>query len=152
MQLNKGTIYNTYQQGLAAAESGERGCLFRGSICKGCDGDVRYVSTGKCQHCQQKHSKKYNSKHKETVKKRAKAHMLARHGQDTASWREIGTHSRFNTANQVSCLMTKDDRQQVRDMYKLALKMTEETGIVHELDHVISFSIGGFHHQPNHRR
>lgn len=41
------------------------------------------------------------------------------------------------------------DRKKILEFYKLAQKMTEETGIPYEVDHIKPLSKGGLHHQDN---
>jgi hypothetical protein len=149
MKINSNKIHNTYQQGLAAKEAGERGSLYHGKMCKTCKTDVRYVSTRKCRCCQQNQSKDYNDRHKEAVIERAAVHNAKSRNGSRGAWREISSYYRFNKADQLACNLSVEDRQQMRNLYDLANKMTNETGITHEVDHVIPYTKCGMHHPDN---
>ena len=41
------------------------------------------------------------------------------------------------------------DHQKILEFYKEAERLTEETGIVYSVDHIIPLSKGGLHHQDN---
>lgn len=41
------------------------------------------------------------------------------------------------------------DLEKIREFYIMAEKLTEETGVSHEVDHIIAISNGGLHHQDN---
>jgi 5-methylcytosine-specific restriction endonuclease McrA len=149
MKINSNKIHKTYQQGLAAKDAGERGSLYHGKMCKTCKTDVRYVSTKRCRQCQCAQSSDYNSRNKEAVKKRAAVHNAKTRNGARGAWREISSYYRFNKADQLACNLSVEQRQQMRNMYDLANKMTTETGITHEVDHVIPYTKCGFHHPDN---
>ena len=46
-------------------------------------------------------------------------------------------------------LLPDSDLGEIEQFYILARKITEETGIEHEVDHIIPVKIGGAHHQDN---
>jgi len=41
------------------------------------------------------------------------------------------------------------DQQKINEIYCKAKQLTEETGIPHEVDHIIPISKGGKHHEDN---
>lgn len=56
----------------------------------------------------------------------------------------------YQRLRKIKCLTPSDaDKQKIQNFYNEAMRLTEETGIKHEVDHVVPVSLGGLHHQDN---
>jgi hypothetical protein len=56
----------------------------------------------------------------------------------------------YQRLRNIKCLTPSDaDKSKIQNFYDEAKRLTQETGIKHEVDHVIPVSLGGLHHQDN---
>jgi hypothetical protein len=105
------------------------------TACKKCGSFTKYVSSYGCVSCNvEKNSHKlYNDKLMEKYK--TKANINAK----TYRYRTRKKNQMPDDA----------DNQKILFFYKEAERLTEETGVIHHVDHIIPISKGGLHHQDN---
>ena len=131
--------------------------------CKECGGRIKFVSSYGCHYCGKKKGRerlaqgvceKYQTpendkarvrrwrdnnpeSHREQWRREPKEQLCARASQYRAARR-----------NQTPDL-TEEESAAIIEMYSLARRLTEETGIRHEVDHIHPISKGGLHHPDN---
>jgi len=103
--------------------------------CKSCGTSEKYVSSYSCVKCNiEKNSHKlFNSDLME--KYRSKSILNAK----TYRYRS-------RKRNQMP---DDEDKEKILEFYKEAERLTEETGILYSVDHIIPLSKGGLHHHDN---
>ena len=131
---------NQYSKGrenrLKAIEEGKK--TYEGSTsCKHCGSYEKYVSTSSCAPCaisrgleklnNEELMKPYRTKEKQSNK--------------TYRYRS----KKFGEAP----ILTEEEQQQILEIYKECARITEETGILHHVDHIHPISKGGKHHPDN---
>jgi 5-methylcytosine-specific restriction endonuclease McrA len=103
--------------------------------CKKCGSFSRYVSSYGCVSCNieknihKLYDKELLQKYKTKPKINAKTYRY-----------------RARKKNQMP---NNADNEKILIFYKEAERLTEETGIIHHVDHIIPISKGGLHHQDN---
>ena len=113
-----------------------------------------------CKQCKRESGKSWNErnkqKHSELNRKwyeENKEHHLA----NSKQWYESNKHRKLETttAREKRCVLatpTWADRELIKELYALARKLTEQTGIPHEVDHVVPLqgkSVSGLHVENN---
>ena len=119
-----------------AIEEGKK--TYIGSVaCKHCGSYEKYVSTWSCAPCaisrgleklnNEELMKPYRTKEKQSTK--------------TYRYRS----KKFGEAP----ILTEEEHQRILEIYKECARITEETGILHHVDHIHPISKGGKHHPDN---
>lgn len=80
-----------------------------------------------------------------------------KHLANSRQWYKDNKHRKLETttAREKRCILatpTWADRELIKELYTLAQKLTEQTGIPHEVDHVIPLqgkTVSGFHVENN---
>lgn len=113
-----------------------------------------------CKQCKHKSGKSWNErnkqKHSELNRKwyeENKEHHLT----NSKQWYEANKHRKLETttAREKRCVLatpTWADRELIKELYALAKKLTEQTGIPHEVDHVVPLqgkNVSGLHVENN---
>lgn len=113
-----------------------------------------------CKDCKNKSSKAWNVKNKEKHSElnrkwyvENKEHHLA----NSKEWYKSNKHRKLETvtAREKRCILatpTWADRELIKELYALAKKLTEQTGVPHEVDHIIPLqgkNVSGLHTQDN---
>jgi hypothetical protein len=80
------------------------------------------------------------------VKKRKKAYSLEYYKKNRHRYRALSKKSKMRRKN---ALLPSTDSEAVREIYYQREKISEETGVLHHVDHIIPLAIGGAHHQDN---
>lgn len=105
------------------------------SPCKVCGSLEKYISSYGCFPCGVKRGLEKLNDSSQMEKYRTKSKSNAK------TYRY-----RMKKKNQMP---SDADQEQILHFYKEAERLTEETGIIHHVDHIIPVSKGGLHHQNN---
>jgi len=110
-------------------------------------------------------SKKWNKEHKEKMNKAAMRHyeklkdnpeFRQKQAKKTRDWckrnpekvREFSAKKRASKLQRIPCWVTETQLEEISKFYKLAQKLSKETGIEHHVDHIIPLRgkyVSGFH-------
>jgi hypothetical protein len=98
-----------------------------------------------CKSCKHLASKSWHRRNKERhneLTKRWYAENTDKHLENSRSWYQANKARKLETvtAREKRCILatpTWADRELIKELYELARKLTEQTGIPHEVDHVI---------------
>jgi len=131
--------------------------------CSKCGNVERYTSSGGCVKCEkerglaklldnelmaqyrtkEKHAKN-RERRRETIKENSKRYSQTEKGKITNCLRSSNRRARVR--NQ---LPDTADFKQIKQIYAECRRISNETGIPHEVDHIIPIAKGGLHHQDN---
>jgi 5-methylcytosine-specific restriction endonuclease McrA len=105
------------------------------TACKHCGSLEKFTSSYSCYPCSMKRGleKLKDNKLMEQYRTRAKVNAKT---------------YRYRT-RKISQMPIDADHEKINSFYFQAEKLTEETGVVHHVDHIIPLSKGGLHHQDN---
>ena len=134
-----------------------------GTACKKCGCIVKYVSTWSCHFCvKQKGYKKLMSgaldkyQTPEVVNKRVKKwrennpeKLKEQHQRQYEKDRGAKQAKYRATKRDQTPDLTPDEEQRIRQIYQECGIMTEQTGVLHHVDHIVPISRGGLHHPDN---
>jgi len=113
-----------------------------------------------CKDCKHKSSKQWNAKNKDKhseINRKWYEENKEHHLSNSKKWYENNKHRKLETttAREKRCVLatpTWADRELIKELYALAKKLTEQTGIPHEVDHIIPLqgkNVSGLHTQDN---
>jgi hypothetical protein len=113
-----------------------------------------------CKDCKHESSKKWNAKNKEKhseMNRKWYEENKEHHLVNSKKWYENNKHRKLETttAREKRCVLatpTWADRELIKELYALARKLTEQTGIPHEVDHIVPLqgvNVSGLHTQDN---
>ena len=122
---------------------------------------VKYVSSYGCHYCVKKKGyaklmsgelKKYQTPDK--TKKRLKRWRENNYDKFQQQWLRddsmvVRASKRRSTRRNQTPNLTPLDEARIMSIYSTCKKMTEDTGIPHEVDHIIPICKGGWHHPDN---
>lgn len=131
--------------------------------CVKCDNTERYTSNGSCVKCErekglskllndelmapyrtkEKHAKN-RERRRETIRENSKRYSQTEKGKISSNL--SASNRRAKVRNQ---LPDTADFEKIKQIYAECRKLSEKTGIPHEVDHIIPISKGGLHHQDN---
>jgi 5-methylcytosine-specific restriction endonuclease McrA len=131
--------------------------------CIKCGGSERYTSNGSCVKCErergiaklldnelmapyrtkEKHQKN-RERRRETIRENSKRYAQTEKGKITSC--NNASVRRARVRNQ---LPETADFDKIKEIYSECRRISEETGIPHEVDHIIPIAKGGLHHQDN---
>lgn len=131
--------------------------------CVKCGGLERYTSNGSCVRCEkergmlkllddelmaqyrtkEKHQKN-RERRRETIRENSKRYAQTEKGKITSSL--SASTRRARVRNQLS---ETADFDKIREIYSECRRISKETGIPHEVDHIVPIAKGGLHHQDN---
>jgi len=128
-----------------------------------CGSVIRYVTSGTCQYCcaKQGREKLYNGTidkyhTPEKTKQRVDRWRKNNPERHAEQWRRTPKEKVNAKASKYRCSkreqtpdLTEQQKNDILEVYALARRLTEETGIKHEVDHIIPVSKGGLHHPDN---
>lgn len=112
-----------------------------------------YKSTEEFKRKKSKWDKEYREKNKEKISEKKSAYYsdrkhLRRQEYQRNKQRYIARVYERNY--RIKCLTPPDaDKSLIQEFYDESKRLTELTGIKHEVDHIIPISKGGLHHQDN---
>jgi len=131
--------------------------------CSKCETSERYASNGNCVKCEKERGLKklldddlmspYRTKEKHQ-KNRERRREIIRENQKRYSQTEKGKiSSNLSSSNRRARVRNQlpdtADFEKIKEIYSDCRRISEETGIPHEVDHIIPISKGGMHHQDN---
>lgn len=113
-----------------------------------------------CKLCKNLSGKQWNMKNKERhsqINSEWYEQNKEKHLANSRQWYKDNKHRKLETttAREKRCILatpTWADRELIKELYTLAQKLTEQTGIPHEVDHVIPLqgkTVSGFHVENN---
>jgi len=113
-----------------------------------------------CKQCKHESSKQWNANNKAKHSELNAAWYEAnkdRHLANSAEWYNANKSRKLETttAREARCKLATPvwaDRELIKELYEVARKLTEQTGIPHEVDHVIPLqgkNVSGFHVENN---
>ena len=113
-----------------------------------------------CKQCKHESSKKWNAKNKQKHSELNSAWYEAnkeKHLANSKKWYNANKSRKLETttAREARCKLATPawaDRELIKELYALAQKLTEQTGIPHEVDHVIPLqgkNVSGLHVPEN---
>jgi 5-methylcytosine-specific restriction endonuclease McrA len=105
------------------------------TVCKHCDTYEKYVSSYACVQCniQKNRHKLFDNSLMKKYRTKPKRNAIT-------------YRYRMRKKNQMPI---DADNEKILSFYREAERLTEETGIIHHVDHIIPISKGGLHHQDN---
>lgn len=113
-----------------------------------------------CKVCRLEHNRAWFAKNKDRHGELTRSwyeRNKEQHLQNSKEWYEVNKHRKLETttAREKRCILatpTWADRELIKELYLLAQKLTEQTGIPHEVDHVIPLqgkNVSGLHVETN---
>ena len=113
-----------------------------------------------CKDCKHESSKQWNTKNKDKhseINRKWYEENKEHHLTNSKKWYENNKHRKLETttARDKRCVLatpTWADRELIKELYSLAKKLTEQTGIPHEVDHIVPLqgkNVSGLHTQDN---
>ena len=134
-----------------------------GTACKKCGCVIKYVTSYGCHYCNWKKGveklkegvcEKYHTKEK--TKSRVDRWRKNNPDKFREQWLRTDKAKNAERSMRYVCKkrdqtpdLTEAEKNDILDMYKLARRLTEETGVKHEVDHIHPISKGGLHHPGN---
>jgi 5-methylcytosine-specific restriction endonuclease McrA len=126
-----------------ALEQGQK--QYDGTPCKVCGTTAKWTTSYSCVKCE----------HDRHIARR-----VTKNPKNSSRWEEdyvpvYDTKAYVNEKAARYSAQKKDqtpddiDLEKVREFYIMAEKLTEETGVPHEVDHITPINKGGLHHQDN---
>ena len=118
----------------AAFEKGEK--VYESvTPCKKCNSTQRYVSSYGCVKCNLEIN----------LKKLYDSELMGKY-----KTKAVSNAKTYRYRGRKKNQMPEDaDHEKIIEFYKEAERLTEETGVVHHVDHIIPLSKGGLHHHNN---
>lgn len=131
--------------------------------CKKCGCIIKYVSSCSCHYCalteglkklRSGATKKYHTKEKTKVK----VDRWRKNNPDKFrdQWRRTDKAKNAEKSMRYACKkrnqspdLTGEQKNDILELYATARRLTEETGVKHEVDHIYPISKGGLHHPDN---
>ena len=146
---------------LAKAEG--RKFYVSGTACKKCGCVIKFVSSYGCYHCnmikgRQKLAEGALDKYHTPEKTKARVDRWRKNNPEKhrEQWLRIDKVKSAEKANRYRCKkrnqtpdLTLEEQRDIIEVYSLARRLTLETGVKHEVDHIIPVSKGGLHHPDN---
>lgn len=118
------------------------GTLYHGTPCKKCGNTIRRVYNHACRECAQQASREYMQRNKDRQKEYIKEWQRKNKHHLNAACSKYRAKVREQTPNNA-------DQRAILAIYEECRRITEETGILHHVDHIHPISKGGLHHQDN---
>ena len=146
---------------IKALEEGRK--FYVGGRSHKCGSVIKFVSSGSCHYCgmmkgRQKLAEGVCDKYKTPEKEAARRDRWRRNNPEKvrAQWRRTDKAKNAEKSNRYRCKkrdqtpdLTLQEQTDIMELYNLARKLTIETGVKHEVDHIIPVSKGGIHHPDN---
>jgi len=113
-----------------------------------------------CKQCKHLSGKSWHERNKQKhseINRKWYEENKEQHLANSKAWYEANKHRKLETttAREKRCILatpTWADRELIKELYALAQKLTEQTGIPHEVDHVIPLqgeTVSGLHVPDN---
>jgi 5-methylcytosine-specific restriction endonuclease McrA len=121
--------------------------VYNGRPCKTCGSTEKYVSAYTCKPCNIKRSlpKLYDDELMAQYRTKEKLNRKQQNWRKNNPEKVAVQYGRRNS----SIRPDNADLKKIQEIYKECYRKTKETGIPHEVDHIIPVSKGGLHHQDN---
>ena len=134
-----------------------------GTACKKCGCVIKFVSSYGCHHCLKVEGRKRLAegvcdKYKTPEKEKARVDRWRKNNPEKhrEQWRRIDKVKSAAKSSAYRCMkrnqtpdLTLEEQRDIIEVYSLARRLTLETGVKHEVDHIIPVSKGGLHHPDN---
>lgn len=113
-----------------------------------------------CKTCKHESGKSWHERNKDRhseINRKWYENNKEQHLANSKAWYEANKHRKLETttAREKRCVLATPiwaDRELIKELYALAQKLTEQTGIPHEVDHVIPLqgrNVSGLHVETN---
>jgi hypothetical protein len=113
-----------------------------------------------CKQCKHESGKSWHKRNKDRhseINRKWYENNKEQHLANSKAWYEANKHRKLETttAREKRCVLATPiwaDRELIKELYALAKKLTEQTGIPHEVDHVIPLqgrNVSGLHVETN---
>ncbi len=132
---SKNPVHNKVSDRAKAIEEGRK-FYISPTPCKKCGCVIKFVSSYGCYYCRKKEG--YKKLMSGALKKYSKPEIV---NNKTYRYR---TKKAGQTPN-----LTREEDNQIREIYKECDTISKKTGILHHVDHIIPISKGGIHHPNN---
>jgi len=150
------------QNRLQAIEEGKK-TYIGSTACKHCGSYEKYVSTSSCAPClKRKGLEKLNNKElmapyrtKEKKAKKIKEWREKNYDKFQQQWLRYPEKNNVRAAKRRASIrnqtpdLTEEQVKEILTIYEECSRMSVETGIPHEVDHIIPICKGGLHHPDN---
>jgi hypothetical protein len=134
-----------------------------GTACKKCGCVIKFVSSYGCHYCgkikgRQRLAEGVCDKYHTPEKTKARVDRWRKNNPDKyrEQWRRRDKAKNAEMSNRYRCQklnqtpdLTTEEKSAIMEVYSLARRLTLETGVKHEVDHIIPVSKGGLHHPDN---
>ena len=132
-------------------------------ICVKCGNTERYTSNGSCVKCEREKGlskllddelmAQYRTKEKQSTNRERRRETIKENNKRYSQTEKGKISSSFSASNRRARIRNQlpdtADFEKIKQIYAECRKVSDETGIPYEVDHIIPIAKGGLHHQDN---
>jgi len=131
---------------------------FEGNPCKVCGSTEKYTSSYGCKKCtlDKLNNKELMARYRTKEKTNERVKRWRANNPDKLKAQRLRSYERHGAANSAKYRAAKrnavtedSDFEIIKKIYEKCKRVSEETGIPHDVDHIVPISKGGLHHQDN---